>query len=130
MLKNIYTTVEPRVNERPRDWPNVSASSRFFFIYLAMTGVKKIVRYTEVRYIEVPVYNFALWSSMSVILLILILYIMMMMMMMILMMMIIPIRSLLVMVNWALYQGPWEHDPTSSEARETLNHFTGRRLSN
>ena len=72
---------------------------------------------------------------MSAILLILILYIimmmmMMMMMMMILMMMIIPIRSLLVMVNWASYQGPWEHDPTSSEARETLNHFTGRRLSN
>ena len=46
------------------------------------------------------------------------------------MMMIIPTRFLLVMVNWALYQGPWEHDPTSSEARETLNHFTGRRLSN
>ena len=69
---------------------------------------------------------------MSAILLILILYIMMMMMMMmmILMMMIIPIRSLLVMVNWASYQGPWEHDPTSSEARETLTHFTGRRLSN
>ena len=43
---------------------------------------------------------------------------------------IIPTRFLLVMVNWALYQGPWEHDPTSSEARETLNHFTGRRLSN
>ena len=68
---------------------------------------------------------------MSAILLILILYIMMMMMViMILMMMIVPIRFLLVMVNWALYQGPWEHDPTSSEARETLTHFTGRRLSN
>ena len=47
LLKNIYTTVEPRVNEGPRDWKNVSALSRFFFIYLAMTGVKKIVRYTE-----------------------------------------------------------------------------------
>ena len=55
---------------------------------------------------------------------------MMMMMMMMIIIIIIPTRFLLVMVNWALYQGPWEHDPTSSEARETLNHFTGRRLSN
>ena len=54
---------------------------------------------------------------------------MMMMMMMMIIIIIIPTRFLLVMVNWALYQGPWEHDPTSSEARETLNHFTGRRLS-
>ena len=45
--KQLYTTVEPRVNEGPRDWQNVFAISRFFFIYLAMTGVKKIVRYTE-----------------------------------------------------------------------------------
>ena len=67
---------------------------------------------------------------MSAILLILILYMMLMMMMMMMMMMIVPIRFLLVMVNWVSYQGPWEHDPTSSEARETLNHFTGRWLSN
>ena len=71
---------------------------------------------------------------MSAILLILMLYIIVIIIIiiiiMILMMMIIPIRFLLVVVNWASYQGPWEHDPTSSEARETLNHFTGRRLSN
>ena len=47
LLKNIYSTLEPRVNEGPRDWPNVSALSRFFLIYLALTGLKKIVRYTE-----------------------------------------------------------------------------------
>ena len=48
LLKNIDTTVEPRFNEGPRDWQNVFAVSRFFFfIYLAITGVKKIVRYTE-----------------------------------------------------------------------------------
>ena len=51
-------TVERRYNERPRDWQNLFALmitrfryiyiSRFFFIYFAITGVKKIVRYTEV----------------------------------------------------------------------------------
>ena len=47
LLNNIHNTVEPRFNEGARDWKNVFALSRFFFIYLAMTGVKKIVRYTE-----------------------------------------------------------------------------------
>ena len=41
------TTVEHRFNEGPRDWQNVFAIWRFFFIYLTMTRVKKLVRYTE-----------------------------------------------------------------------------------
>ena len=39
--------MEHRFNEGPRDWQNVFAISRFFFIYLTMTRVKKLVRYTE-----------------------------------------------------------------------------------
>ena len=31
----------------PRDWQNVFSISRFFFIHLTMTGIKKIVLYTE-----------------------------------------------------------------------------------
>ena len=34
--------VKPRYNEGPRDWQG----SRFFLKYLAIIGVKKIVRYT------------------------------------------------------------------------------------
>ena len=49
-----YIHVKPRYNEGPRD----SQGSRFFLKYLAIIGVKKIVRYTEdfvtaVRSIEV-----------------------------------------------------------------------------
>ena len=67
LLKNIYTTVEPRVNEGPRDWQNVFAISRFFFhiscydwgkenrsLYRGLRYIE--VRYIEVRYIEVPLY--------------------------------------------------------------------------
>ena len=39
--------MEPRVNEEPRDWQNVSVISRLFFIYLVMSRVKKIVCETE-----------------------------------------------------------------------------------
>ena len=35
------STVEPRYNEEPRDW------RKYFSIYFSVTGVKKIVRYTE-----------------------------------------------------------------------------------
>lgn len=37
-----YIHVKPRYNEGPRDWQG----SRFFLKYLAIIGVKKIVRYT------------------------------------------------------------------------------------
>ena len=45
--------VEPRYNEGPRNWKNLFAIrggfviSRLIFIYFAITGVKKIVRYIE-----------------------------------------------------------------------------------
>ena len=46
------SNVEPTYNERPRDWQNLFAVSRFryirfFFIYFTITGLKKIVCYTE-----------------------------------------------------------------------------------
>ena len=49
-LKRI--NVEPTHNEGPRDWQNLFAVSkfryvRFFFIYFTITGLKKIVCYTE-----------------------------------------------------------------------------------
>ena len=62
LLKNIYTTVEPRFNEGPRDWQNVFAVSRFFFhrscYYWAKENrsLHRGLRYIEVRYIEVPLY--------------------------------------------------------------------------
>ena len=37
-----YIHVKPRYDEGPRDWQG----SRFFLKYLAIIGVKKIVRYT------------------------------------------------------------------------------------
>ena len=45
-------TVEPQYNKGPRDWQNVFAITRFVIsmiisIYFAITGVKKIVRYTK-----------------------------------------------------------------------------------
>ena len=58
-------TVEPRYNEGPRDWQSLFAIPRFFFKYLTITGVKKIpaslyrgLRHIEVRYIEVPLYEY------------------------------------------------------------------------
>ena len=39
--------MEPRYNEVPRDWQNLFATTRFVSISYAITGVKKIVRYTE-----------------------------------------------------------------------------------
>ena len=46
------TTVEPRCNERPRDWQNLLlwrgfVTSRFFFVYFTITETKKIFRNTE-----------------------------------------------------------------------------------
>ena len=40
--------MEPRYNQRPRDWQNMFVISRYFFIYFTIIGVRKIVRYTEV----------------------------------------------------------------------------------
>ena len=63
------TTVEPRYNEGPlRDCRQNSFSlSRFFFIYFTITGLKKIVRYTEdfVIYIEVRYIEGQLYSNWS-----------------------------------------------------------------
>ena len=44
--------MEPQYNKGPRDWQNVLAITRFVIsmiisIYFAITGVKKIVRYTK-----------------------------------------------------------------------------------
>ena len=60
------STVEPRNNEGPRDWQNLFAIPKFRYIKvlstcLTITGVKKIVCYTEdfdveVHYIKVPLY--------------------------------------------------------------------------
>ena len=53
-------TVEPRDNEGPRDWDNLFAIPRFFYMYFTITGVQEIVRLyrglrsIEVGYIEVP----------------------------------------------------------------------------
>ena len=42
LIPNAFSsTVEPRYNEGPRDW------RKYFSIYFSVTGVKKIVRYTE-----------------------------------------------------------------------------------
>ena len=46
-------TVDPRYHEKPSDWQNMFAMTRFrymevlLFIYFTITGVKKIFRYTE-----------------------------------------------------------------------------------
>ena len=46
-------TVDPRYHEKPSDWQNMFAMTRFrymevlLFIYFTVTGVKKIFRYTE-----------------------------------------------------------------------------------
>ena len=42
-------TVEPQYNEGPRDWQNVFVVTRFRYVEVIfhITGVKKIVRYTE-----------------------------------------------------------------------------------
>ena len=41
------STVEARFNEGPEDWQSLFAISRFFFIHITITGVKKIVCYTK-----------------------------------------------------------------------------------
>ena len=46
------STVEPRYNEGPKDWQNFSVErnfvvSRFFFVYFAISEVRKIVRDVE-----------------------------------------------------------------------------------
>ena len=52
-LVNKPCTVDPRYHEKPRDWQNMFAVTRFrymevlLFIYFTITGVKKIFRYTE-----------------------------------------------------------------------------------
>ena len=63
LLKNIYTTVEPRVNEGPRDWQNVFASYIEVFFHTSCydwgkenRSLYRGLRYIEVRYIEVPLY--------------------------------------------------------------------------
>lgn len=46
-------TVDPRYHEKPSDWQNMFAMTRFrymevlLFIYFPITGVKEIFRYTE-----------------------------------------------------------------------------------
>ena len=51
--KTLNSAVEPRYNEGPGDWSNLFAITsfryieRFFSLYFTITGVKKIVRYTE-----------------------------------------------------------------------------------
>ena len=47
--------MEPRHNEGPRDWQNVFAIMRFFFIYFTVTGAKNIFRYIEDIVIHVRV---------------------------------------------------------------------------
>ena len=45
--------MDPRYHEKPSDWQNMFAMTRFrymevlLFIYFTITGVKKIFRYTE-----------------------------------------------------------------------------------
>ena len=45
--------MDPRYHEKPSDWQNTFAMTRFrymevlLFIYFTITGVKKIFRYTE-----------------------------------------------------------------------------------
>ena len=45
--------MDPRYHEKPRDWQNTFAVTRFrymevlLFIYFPITGVKEIFRYTE-----------------------------------------------------------------------------------
>ena len=45
--------MEPRYHEKPKDWQNAFAMTRFrymevlLFIYFTITGVKKMFRYTE-----------------------------------------------------------------------------------
>ena len=52
-LGNKPCTVDPRYHEKPSDWQNTFAMTRFrymevlLFIYFTITGVKKIFRYTE-----------------------------------------------------------------------------------
>ena len=46
-LNLICYTVEPQLNEGPREWQNVFTVTRSFFIYFTITGAKQIVRYTK-----------------------------------------------------------------------------------
>ena len=45
--------MDPRYHEKPSDWQNMFAMTRFrymevlLFIYFTITGIKKIFRYTE-----------------------------------------------------------------------------------
>ena len=43
----IHYSVEPQFNKGPTGWQNSFALTRFFFIYVTIIGVKKIVRYIE-----------------------------------------------------------------------------------
>ena len=73
-VNSIRSTVEPWYNERPRDWQNMFALTRFsyikvlFNIFYYSLGKKKcsiyrVLRYIEVRYIEVPLYNIYSWKG-------------------------------------------------------------------
>ena len=56
------STVERRDNELPRDWQNVffiTGVSFIAFFYIHFTGLKNIVRYTEVFVIGVRYVKFA-----------------------------------------------------------------------
>ena len=46
-------TVEPRLIEEQREWQNVFAITRSFFIHFTITGVKQIVSYTKDFLIQV-----------------------------------------------------------------------------
>ena len=51
-LVNKPCAVDPRCHEKPSDWQNMFAMTRFrymevLFIYFTITGVKEIFRYTE-----------------------------------------------------------------------------------
>ena len=39
--------MEPRYNDGPTDWRNLLALTRFLFIYFAIDGVTKFVRYNK-----------------------------------------------------------------------------------
>ena len=62
LLKNTYTTVEPRFNEGPGDWQNVFAVLRFCYIEVLFHiscydwGKENRSLYRGLRYIEVPLY--------------------------------------------------------------------------
>ena len=48
-LLNLNTaTVGPPNNDGPKEWQNMFAITRLFFMYFTIAGVKKISRYVEV----------------------------------------------------------------------------------